>query len=161
MAQLVKNLPAMQETWILSLGWEDPPEKGTAPHSSILDCTVHEIAKSRTQLSHFHFPTWKKTYMEMQRTLNSFNNSEKGPARVRQILPDLQTYNPAAVEQSTGFRGVEAGAGCRAWSRALSCSRLMRSQWPRDAAGSVGLLTQALCQWVPNDPRRRPSAKLS
>ena len=35
-AQLVKNLPATQETWIRSLGWEDPLEKGTATHSSIL-----------------------------------------------------------------------------------------------------------------------------
>ena len=35
-AQMVKNLPAMQETWVRSLGWEDPPEKGTATHSSIL-----------------------------------------------------------------------------------------------------------------------------
>ena len=35
-AQLVKNLPAMWETWVLSLGWEDPLEKGTATHSSIL-----------------------------------------------------------------------------------------------------------------------------
>ena len=35
-AQLVKNLPAMWETWVQSLGWEDPLEKGTATHSSIL-----------------------------------------------------------------------------------------------------------------------------
>ena len=35
-AQLVKNQPAMQETWVQSLGWEDPLEKGTATHSSIL-----------------------------------------------------------------------------------------------------------------------------
>ena len=34
--QLVKNLPAMQETPIRFLGWEDPLEKGTATHSSIL-----------------------------------------------------------------------------------------------------------------------------
>ena len=34
--QLVKNPPAMQETWAQSLGWEDPLEKGTATHSSIL-----------------------------------------------------------------------------------------------------------------------------
>ena len=34
--QLVKNLPAMQETWVQSLGWEDPQEKGRAAHSSIL-----------------------------------------------------------------------------------------------------------------------------
>ena len=35
-AQLVKNLPVMSETWIQSLGWEDPLEKGKATHSSIL-----------------------------------------------------------------------------------------------------------------------------
>ena len=35
-AQLVKNLPAIQETLVQSLGWEDPPEKGMATHSSIL-----------------------------------------------------------------------------------------------------------------------------
>ena len=35
-AQLVKNLPAMQETWVQSLDWKDPMEKGKATHSSIL-----------------------------------------------------------------------------------------------------------------------------
>ena len=35
-AQLVKNPPAMQETWVSSLGWDDPLEKGMATHSSIL-----------------------------------------------------------------------------------------------------------------------------
>ena len=35
-AQLVKNLPTMQETWVQSLGWEDPLKEGTATHSSIL-----------------------------------------------------------------------------------------------------------------------------
>ena len=36
MAQLVKNLPVMQETWVRSLGWEDPLEKGKVTYSSIL-----------------------------------------------------------------------------------------------------------------------------
>ena len=36
MAQIVKNLSAMRETWVPSLGWEDPLEKGMATHSSIL-----------------------------------------------------------------------------------------------------------------------------
>jgi len=35
-AQMVKNLPAMQETWVQSLGWKDPLQKGIATHSSIL-----------------------------------------------------------------------------------------------------------------------------
>ena len=62
MAQSVKNLPAMQETWVWSLGWEDPLEEGMATHSSILAweipmdrgawrTTVHGVEKSQTQLS--------------------------------------------------------------------------------------------------------------
>ena len=61
-AQMVKNLPAMWETWVQSLGWEDSLEEGMATHSRILTwripmdrgvwwATVHGVAKSRTQLS--------------------------------------------------------------------------------------------------------------
>ena len=39
-AQRVKRLPAMQETWVQSLGWEDPLEKGKAPHSSTLSWKI-------------------------------------------------------------------------------------------------------------------------
>ena len=39
-AQLVINLPAMQETWVRSLGWEDPLEKGKATHSSVLSRSI-------------------------------------------------------------------------------------------------------------------------
>ena len=57
-AQLVKNLPAMRKTWVQSLGWEDPLEKGKITHSSILawriPWTVHGVIKSRTRLSNFH-----------------------------------------------------------------------------------------------------------
>ena len=39
-AQTVKNLPAMRETWVSSLGWEDPMEKRMAAHSSIFTCRI-------------------------------------------------------------------------------------------------------------------------
>ena len=61
MAQLVKNPPVMWETWVQSLGWEDPLEKGKATYSGYsglensMDCVVHGVAKSRTGLSDFHF----------------------------------------------------------------------------------------------------------
>ena len=42
MAQTLKNLPAMQETQVRSLGWEDPLEKGIATHSSILVWRIPE-----------------------------------------------------------------------------------------------------------------------
>ena len=61
-AQTVKNLPAMQETWFWSLGWEDPLEEGMATHTSVLVLRipvdrgawwtiVYGVPKSQTQLS--------------------------------------------------------------------------------------------------------------
>ena len=60
MAQLVKNPPAMWETWVSSLGWKDPLEKGKATHSSILawriPWTVESMGSQRVRrLSDFHF----------------------------------------------------------------------------------------------------------
>ena len=65
-AQRLKLLPAMWETWVRSPGWEDPLEKEMATHSSILGlenpmdreawwATVHGVAKSRTRLSNFTY----------------------------------------------------------------------------------------------------------
>ena len=59
---MVKNMPAKQETWVRSLGWEDPLEEGMATHSSILawgmptdrgswGAAVHGVAKSQTRVS--------------------------------------------------------------------------------------------------------------
>ena len=58
-AQMLKNSPAMRETWVLSLDWEDPLEEGIATHSSILawrtavdrgawQAIDHRVAKSQT-----------------------------------------------------------------------------------------------------------------
>ena len=62
MAQMVRNLPAVQETWVSSLGREDPLEKEIATHSSILGWRIpwteepgglqsHGVANSQTKLS--------------------------------------------------------------------------------------------------------------
>jgi len=61
-AQMVKNPPAVWETWVLSLGWGNPLEEGMATHCSVLawrilmhrgawQATVHGVTKSRTRLS--------------------------------------------------------------------------------------------------------------
>ena len=63
-AQMVKYLPAMWETQVRSLGWEDPMEKEMATHSSTLAWripwteepgTIYGVAKSQTRLSNFTF----------------------------------------------------------------------------------------------------------
>ena len=60
LAQPLKNPPAMRETWVQSLGWEDPLEKGKATHSNILAWRIPGITESDTTkqfspfLSFFH-----------------------------------------------------------------------------------------------------------
>ena len=49
--QMVKNLPAMQETWVRFLGWEDPLEKGMATHSSILAWSIPSGQRSLADYS--------------------------------------------------------------------------------------------------------------
>ena len=59
-AQLMKNLQAMWETWVQSLSWKDPLEKRKAIHSSVLAwripwTTIHGVTKNHTRLNDFHF----------------------------------------------------------------------------------------------------------
>ena len=91
-AQLVKNLPAMQETGVLPLGWEDTLEIGKATHSGLensMDCIVQGIAKSRTQLSSFHLHDTSKPFPE--------SSSRGGKMfrfwHVQQCLPSAITQN--------------------------------------------------------------------
>ena len=72
-AQTVKNLPAMRETWVRTMGWEYPLEEGTETHCSILAwripmdivwwAAVHGVEKSWTRLSNYltKIPQKKKT----------------------------------------------------------------------------------------------------
>ena len=79
----------MWETWIQSLGWEDPLEKGRATHSSILAwrirmdreawwATVHGVAKSRTRLSDFTF-TFRFHELEKEMATHSNTLARKIP----------------------------------------------------------------------------------
>ena len=79
--QTVKNPPALCETWVRSLGWEDPLEEGMATHSSILACrspvdrgawqaTVHGAAKNQTRLNN--------KAMETSSTLENYLLSQSG-----------------------------------------------------------------------------------
>ena len=57
---MIKNLPAMQKTWVQSLGWEDSPGEGKGyplQYSGLensMNCRVHGSAKRQTRLSDFH-----------------------------------------------------------------------------------------------------------
>ena len=70
-AQLVKNTPAMQETWVQSLGWARCPGEGKGyplQYSGLensLDCIVHGVGKSQTWLSPFHFHSLSSSHVRM------------------------------------------------------------------------------------------------
>ena len=78
MTQAIKNLPSMQETWVWSLGWEDPLEKGMASHSVILAQRIpwteepgrlysNGVTKGQTWLSNSH------THIHTHTSLHSLN----------------------------------------------------------------------------------------
>ena len=75
-AQMVKNLPAVWETWAWSLGWEDPLEEDMGTHSSTLvwripmdrgawQAAIHGVAKSQTWVSDYHFEFLLKNSSEL------------------------------------------------------------------------------------------------
>ena len=80
-AQLVKNPPAMRETWVWSLGWEDPLEKGTATHSSILawkiPWTVYCMGSQRVR---HNWATFTQFYMWSRKSLNGLQFSGPAPS---------------------------------------------------------------------------------
>ena len=95
LAQLVKNLPATQETWVQSLGWEDPLEEGMATHSSILvwrirmdieawRATVHSVTESNMteQLSTAQHSTWFRETPKVQIHSLSLTDGSVNRARV-------------------------------------------------------------------------------
>ena len=97
-AQLVKNLPAMQETWAQSLGWEDPLKKGKAAHSSILawkiPWTVYTLGLQRVG----------RDWMTFTFTLNTWwVGSMKWASLVAQLVKDP----PAMQETLVWFLGQE------------------------------------------------------
>ena len=67
-AQKVKNSPAVWETWVQSLGWEDPLEKGMATHSSILAWEIHG------QMSLLGYSPWGHKELDTTWWLNNNNN---------------------------------------------------------------------------------------
>ena len=81
-AQLLKNLPAMQETWVRSVGWEDSPgEEGKSyplQHSGLensTDCLVYRVTKSQkdtTEKLSLHFKEFEKPRLDSQNTFHKY-----------------------------------------------------------------------------------------
>ena len=82
MAQLVKNLPAVQESWVPSLGWGDPLEKGKASHSGVLAWRIpwgHKDSDMTRRLSvHFtsFYDVWCHRYIGTVRGVSELRTGD-------------------------------------------------------------------------------------
>ena len=100
-AQMVKNLPSMQETWVRSLAWEDPPEKGKATHSSILAWRIPRTVQSMgSQRVRHDWVTF--TFIREIKTLTPWKRSYDKP---RQCIKNQRHYfaNRGPYSQSYDF----------------------------------------------------------
>ena len=142
-AHMVKNPPATQETWVWSLGWEDPLEEGMAPHSSILARKIpwteepgglqsmgslrvgHNWAPS---LSLFTFMHWRRKW---------------------QPAPAFCLENP---------RGREAWRAVQSMSSQQDVTEQPSTAQPQPSSLTLQLLlTQAAASWVPSPSCLFPS----
>ena len=93
----------MRKTWVQSLGWEDPLEKGKATYSNIMAwripwTTVHGIAKSWTQLSDLHFQ--REQYITGYKVLpyHGSLNGVQTILRMRKMRPDEFSNQPKVTK---------------------------------------------------------------
>ena len=105
-----KNPPAMQETWVWSLGWDDPLEKGKATNSSIfalensVDCILHRVAKTRTQLSNFHFDFFH--FLTWLLSLKSQETESESQLKTAQNLPSIKSaFGQSSLSYCSDLRG--------------------------------------------------------
>ena len=95
-AHLVKNLPAMHATWVWSLGWEDPLEKGKATHSSILAWRIPwTVQSTRLQRVRHYWTTFFFTFLEPPSQL--LHPTPLGLTEHKAELPVLCSSFPLAI----------------------------------------------------------------
>ena len=120
-AQLVKKLPAMWETWVRSLGWEDPLEKGKATHSSILAWRIPWTLQSMGPQRVRH--VWVTFTSTLARTSNTMLN-QSGKSEHPHSIPDLRrnvfSFSPLSMTLAVGLSDMAFVEACTLYSHVLS-----------------------------------------
>ena len=119
-AQMAKNLPAVQETWVWSLGWEDPLKKGMATHSSILAWRILWIEESgglqcmgcrvrHDWATNTHLQNQRKTYSKLKTLMDNEDKeaageqegtTAKAPCRVKWLVNFLAPSRSVLLQAS-------------------------------------------------------------
>ena len=161
-AQLIKNPPATQETWVRSLGWEDPLEKGKAIHSSILAWRIPQMSpwgpKESDTTGDFHVTSSIDLSTVCLQVQGRFV-----PSLLRPVLGIV-----AAYVMDTVFSSVQSLS--RIWLFATPWTAARRARYPSPTPGvhpvhlcrSLLLLPSMLDTWVRSlgweDPREKGKA---
>ena len=135
-AQLVKNLPTVQKTWVPSLGWEDPLEKGAATHSCILawrtPWTVCSMGSQRVRHNWETF-TLLATYLHHNAISMRSEKKEKRkeqPHEIGIILPALYSYGKWVLLETLNNLSKSkyfVSHGTRIWPQAYPESMILAS----------------------------------
>ena len=171
---MVKNLPAMQGTWVWSLGWENPLEKETATHSRILAWTIPWTEEDFKQLdmterlTHFFFFNWfleSKTW-ENSRLWDSllkcyeilFHIKSEGPQYLRvegwtirrfpaiSSFPSPSTCQACAQLGNHSFIHLPSLNSWKSGSLDQVNSRYPNNEWPKsDCSGTITLKFSGNC----------------
>ena len=120
-AQLVKNLPAMQETLVRFLDWEDSPGEGKGyplQYSDLensMDCTVHRVAKSRTRLSTFHFQDMLTQSILSQRADTHESVLYQSSESSRSVVTVLQIFLETHKTMGFDVQQTNQKMSCGSW----------------------------------------------
>ena len=152
---MVKNLPAMQETWVWSLGQEDPLEKGMATHSSILTWRIPWTLLNRCLSAHqcigyayLVCPDWRK-WMVFRFAVHSPKSSRGAPVSFCQIFclfPYLLEHIPSCPssrlsrlvgEIKEGSRNEHIGKKTQLWRVVSTMTRILQCSVERKEASSL------------------------
>ena len=161
-AQMVKNLPAMQETWVQSLGWEDPLEKGKATHSSILAWRIPQteepggLQPTGSQRIGHDWVTWKKRsspvkpskpsmpgplFVGSSLTINLFTCYRS--SQIFYFLSVLVVFN-----LSKNFPNSSAAAVAKSLQLCLTLHDPMDCSLPGSSVHGDGVLQARVLEWV-------------
>ena len=127
LAQLVKNLPATQETWIRSLGWEDSPGGG---HGNPLQCSCLENPHEQRSLA--DYSPWNCKESDTTEWLSTAQHKAHSGCSITGVSKRIHVWRerPWCTEEECHSRGGLLLQRCEGWSRMCFCQHsIITSRW--------------------------------
>ena len=150
---MVKNLPTMQETWVWSLGWEDPLEKGKATHSSVLAWRIlwtEEPGRLWCMVSQRFVHDWATLYTPVHKDFPCGSVLKNPPANAGDVgsIPGSGRSPGRGHGKPLQYSGLQNPMDRRAWQ--LQSIGSPKSQtWRSDCMPSIHQSIKLIFQQIP------------